>query len=144
VAGSRAGREGGWIRREAGYEPGSFLNGVGEQGGQAFPRGYTVLEDAEQAGELFFEVEQGALGCEVGGEMSESALKEVVEFWRGCGGFGGGLEELHKIGGCPEVGKGAPDAFMGVAEGDLAEPVQVRFPGGGEPDFAVEKEVDPT
>ena len=136
-------REWSWILWEAGEEAGSFPERVGEERGKAFPGGDVVLEDAEQEGELFFEVEQGALGGDVGGEVSEGALEEVVEIWGGRVGLRGGFEELDEIGGGPEVGEGFPDAFVGVAQADLTEAVQIGFSGGCKSNFAVKKEVDP-
>lgn len=101
-----------------------------------------MVGDAEEAGELGFEMTECAEAGSGSGDVIEGAAEEVVERWIGVVRFDGGFEKLAAVGGEEGGVVGFPEAFAPVVDGDFAEGVEVSAAGAGEVDLAAEEEIE--
>ena len=109
----------------------------GDDGGRA---GLAV--DAEEAGKLGLEMEEGALIGGAGVEIAKGAEEEVEEFGDGMLGLGDQFDELDEIGGKLGAEVIGAEPEEGLDEDGLAQGVEIAAAAGGVADIVQEEEVE--
>lgn len=100
--------------------------------------------EAEEAGELLFEVEHGAQVRVVGFQVIEPASEQGRQVWNGGGGFGYVFEQLDEVGSGEHAGPGGAQTEAVAGDVSFAKRVQVGPPTGCIRDVGAEKEIEPT
>lgn len=104
--------------------------------------GLLLVGDAEEAGELGFEMAECAEAGSGFREMIEGAAEEVVERRIGMVRLDGGLEKLAAVGGEKRGVVGFTEALAPIVDDDFAEGVEVAAARAGEIDLAAEEEIE--
>lgn len=101
-----------------------------------------IMGDSEQAGELAFKVAERPEAGSGGVEMIEGPHEQIVQVGIRVFRFDRRFEEPAAVGGEQDRGVGLAQAFPPVADGDLAQGVELTATGALKGDLAGEKQVE--
>jgi hypothetical protein len=101
-----------------------------------------IMKDSEQTGEFGFEVSEGFQTGRCGSQVVQSALEQVVKSGLGMLRLDGGFHQLAAVSGEHGGIVAESQSLAPIADGDLAQGVQITAPRLTERDFSAEEQVE--